>query len=294
MGNQDAQIVAYLLGELPDAEREALERRFLGDDQFRDVMRSVEDDLIDDYVQGELPPARRERFETGFLSVAHRRQKVEFAQALNRALAERRPASVAMPAVERQWSRWALVLPVVPRPVFAAAAAVAIAAVVWFVASRPPGPARIAEAPPQERPDERPSPAPPAGSQGPRESKDAATPRAPSIATFTLAPGLLREAARSTTLVLPPAAELVRLELPIEPGDESETYSAELRGAGDSPVWRSGTVRPTGRAGSQLVRLDLEARLLAPGKYELTLTGMRYRAAEVVGYYYFSVERRQP
>ena len=48
----------------------------------------------------------------------------------------------------------------------------------------------------------------------------------------------------------------------------------------------------TGRAGAQSITLDLDPPLLAPGRYELTLSGERNKSIEVVGYYYFSVDQR--
>lgn len=46
----------YLLGELPPAEREALETRAFTDDDFESLLQEAETDLLDDWARGELPP----------------------------------------------------------------------------------------------------------------------------------------------------------------------------------------------------------------------------------------------
>lgn len=304
MAVRDAQIVGYLLGELPEDERETLERQFLRDAELRDLMRAVEDDLIDDYVQGDLPAHQRERFEAQYLSRSPRKERVERARALDRALAGRRAAPPAAesppPARPRAWWFRPSTVPglqAVPRYALAAAAVVVIAVGVWFAWNASPrapqrAPDQMAGDQTPARPDEKPpQPVPPVRREGP-SPPEPTVPRPPSIAAFTLVPGVVREAARGTTLAFPPSTDVVRLHLPLEPGDEFPSYRGELRGASDVPVWRSGAVRPGGDRTAQSVTLDLPPRLLVPGRYELTLTGLRGDAVEIVGYYYFSVGAR--
>lgn len=85
-------IIGYLLGDLPEEEQTRLEEHFLRDAEYREIMRSIEDDLVDEYVRGELAPHERELFEKRFTSLPHRRRKVEFAKDLMKTLTATGPA----------------------------------------------------------------------------------------------------------------------------------------------------------------------------------------------------------
>ena len=72
----------YLLGDLPDEERERLEARYFVDDQSYQELRAAERDLMDRYVRNDLTATERERFESYFLSSGGRRERLAFARAL--------------------------------------------------------------------------------------------------------------------------------------------------------------------------------------------------------------------
>lgn len=76
-------LTAYLLGSLPDADAERFDELSFTDDAFSDALKSVENDLTDKYVRGELSGATLEQFQTHYLASPLRRQRVEFAEALN-------------------------------------------------------------------------------------------------------------------------------------------------------------------------------------------------------------------
>lgn len=77
--NQD--LIAYLLGLLPEAQTEHFDELSFTDDDFADALKATEKDLVDAYVNGELPDANLEKFKSHYLASPLRRQKVEFAQA---------------------------------------------------------------------------------------------------------------------------------------------------------------------------------------------------------------------
>jgi CHAT domain-containing protein len=86
MGQKDIDqelLIRYLLGELPEGERQQLEERYFADDGLYDELRATERDLIDKYVQGELSRHEREKFERYFLSAPGRRNRLKFAAILN-------------------------------------------------------------------------------------------------------------------------------------------------------------------------------------------------------------------
>lgn len=278
----EAQIVSYLLGDLDENERARLEERFLRDVEYRDLIRSVEDDLVDDYVRGELPPHQRELFEKQFTSHPQRAQKVELARALNRALDER-------PRVTGK-SATVLRAPVSSRaPIsgfrypLAAAAVLLFGLGVWLVMEtrRSGPPVEQPQAQQQTpRPEDKPPTPPP----------DRSTPPGPqlSIATFVLPPGLLRDSTAARTFVIPAGTQIIRLRLPVEKGDEYPAYRAGLRTTTGKSVWTSGAVQAVKEATGQSVVLEVSADLLAPDRYELTLTGVNKDLVEDIGYYYFS------
>lgn len=117
----DGEIARYLLGELPEDERDAFEARMLADDELHEGVHAVEDDLFDAYAEDALPGDRRLRFEATFLRDAAGQQRLAAARAILRA-AQARPAP-------SWWARlWAA-----PRVWMTglAVAAAAIALVVW-------------------------------------------------------------------------------------------------------------------------------------------------------------------
>lgn len=101
------QIDRYLLGRLADPDRERLEARMFEDRAVWTAIRDAEDDLIERYVAGELSAADRADFEGHFAVSASRRERIEFARGLPRALASvpgmARAAKPAPPWTMRPW-----------------------------------------------------------------------------------------------------------------------------------------------------------------------------------------------
>ena len=82
MTKSDQNMTRYLLGELSEQERAALEQQYFDDPQvFEQVLRS-ESELVDGYVRGQLSAEAREQFEQTYLKHPKRRERVKFAEAL--------------------------------------------------------------------------------------------------------------------------------------------------------------------------------------------------------------------
>jgi tetratricopeptide (TPR) repeat protein len=87
---EEKNIRRYLLAGALPAEKEQLEERLLGDDDFAERLLLIEDELIDDYARGALPEPEQRLFERNFALTPQRRQKLLIAQELVRYAAENR------------------------------------------------------------------------------------------------------------------------------------------------------------------------------------------------------------
>lgn len=93
--DEQSVMIRYLLGELSEAERDALETAYFSDDASVEKLEFVRDDLIDRYTAGRLSGAERERFENHFLQSPHNRRKLAFATALIASLEARQPVTTS-------------------------------------------------------------------------------------------------------------------------------------------------------------------------------------------------------
>lgn len=75
---------AYLLGTLAAEETERFDELSFTDDSFADTLKAAENELIDAYLSGALSGAALTQFEANYLASPHRREKVEFAAALQK------------------------------------------------------------------------------------------------------------------------------------------------------------------------------------------------------------------
>lgn len=81
MSNPTNQVITqYLLGTLPEIERERLDELSVASQEFAEVLSASEKDLIDSYVQGELSGTILAQFESHYLASPMRRERVEFAE----------------------------------------------------------------------------------------------------------------------------------------------------------------------------------------------------------------------
>ena len=96
--NDEVRLRRYLLGELDQAETQALEERFMRDDGLFDLLLVSEDELIDDYVDGVLSAGERKKFDSLFCSTPERHRKLNFATALRKYVAAEAGTTEPTPA----------------------------------------------------------------------------------------------------------------------------------------------------------------------------------------------------
>ena len=86
-------MIAYLLGELPEAENAGIEEQYLASEAAFAPLRAIEAELYDAYARDALPIGRRRAFERKFLATPEQRQRLEFSRALlNHQQPQLRPA----------------------------------------------------------------------------------------------------------------------------------------------------------------------------------------------------------
>lgn len=304
---EEAVVVRYLLGELPEEAQVQMEDRAFSDPEYMRVIEAVEADLIDAYVGGQLPPEDLRRFESRFLASPERRRKVEFARAWARVADEAKPVSVEAPAARalgarRSWRQALGQLLRSPLPAFqfaAAALAVILACVVsWQVVQSNRLRSRIGalegeRGSLQQR------------EQGLQKAVDAERSRADdlsaqlqrgalgSVASLALLPGMLRGEASAPQLVLPHQAQIARLEIQLEPRDRYPQFRVELHTERGEEVLTRNNLREQRLSNGRGVVLEIPSSALSAGDYELALQGVSSgRQVDDIGYYHFSVHRK--
>ena len=301
MNDSKQTMMRYLLGELPEGERAAVEELYFADVRVFDELTRVETALVDDYVRGRLSVDTRRRFEQTYLADARRRDRVRFAEALadrvDRAGAEPQAQSVRPPlAHEREfgskWWSW-LGVPWGPKPIlgFAVAALLIVSTGLWLAIesgrarqesariaatqAEQERRTREAEAAGQARvtPPEAQPPRP--ADQPPQESRPPEQPRAPSVVTLALAvgPGVRSpDTSRPPTLVIPPGTSEVRLQLTLREHEYS-SYQVVLRAVAGSPILRRAGIQPITEGSGAAFTLNVPANRFTTGDYMLTVQG---------------------
>jgi len=83
-------LIAYLLHEMPETERDAFAERWFSDPELYRQLQMAEADLLDAYVRGTLSRTQRAQVDRYLLGSEHQRGKLAFARGLKGVLPERR------------------------------------------------------------------------------------------------------------------------------------------------------------------------------------------------------------
>jgi hypothetical protein len=127
-----------------------------------------------------------------------------------------------------------------------------------------------------------------------RPTQPAQTSPQPPVVTLALLAGIARgnEGTRPK-LVLPPSARLVRLQIGIEPGDDYQSFRAELNTQGGQRILSEDNLSARAKGRGRSIILNVPAKLLEAGQYELSLKGRDVAGTtEDIGYYYFEVLKK--
>lgn len=317
----EAPLVRYLLGDLPEEEQAEIEDRAFRDPQYLRMIQAVEGDLIDEYVRGGLSKAERGLFEARFLASAERRRKVEFARDLAAVIPEFAPGATrarretGAPPATWKTSFVGFVYGLAPASRFALAAAIALVLLggAWFLletarlrAQLREQQARHQEPPEQRSPDERAriddlsaelqreqqrrEQLEQLVTQLERENATKTQASRPTVASLILMSGISRGSANRQKLLLKESTRLVRLQIDIEPTEDYESFRVEISDDAGQQVWTRGNLSARTERRVRAIVLNLPSAVLKAGGYEVSLKGLTSdKRSEVVGYYYFDV-----
>ena len=308
-------IRAYLLGNLPQGEREKLEEQLMTqDDTFTQVLIH-EDELIDEYVSGALSAQEKEAFDRHFLAAPERRQKLEFAQALTKYVKASAPVTTEKRVTLSSFAKVCMSLLRLQHPAvrysFAAIALVLSVGIPWSILNvwrlqTELGKIREHQATSQiavnnltqqlsaEQKRNQDLMEQLVQQQQSRSAleEQLASVQQPAIVSFPLTPGQVRDFGGMKKLAVPPATRLVELGLAID-GENYLNYRATLLGANGEEVLSLNRLNGTRRDGIGVVVVPIPARLLGPGDYSVKLSGLKAGSApEEIGKFYFRVLRR--
>jgi hypothetical protein len=286
----------YLLGELPEEERDVLEDAYFSSDEGFAELQAAEDDLRDAYVAGRLPPDRRARFEARYLRTEDDRQRLQQARLLQLAAARAR-SSEEDRGRARRWPPllgWA-----------AALAGLAVAGLLFAQLTRARSELREARAAREALADSVAAQEERSREQGLRladaqrelerlrteaarlTALASATREAGRLVSLVLGAGLRRDLDPVPQLRLPPEATLVRLTLRLDadagPGDQR----ASIQTAEGREVWAQADLRPRTTAHGTAAVVEVPAAVLGPGHHVVVLS----RGGTALAEYVFQVRR---
>jgi len=113
-----------------------------------------------------------------------------------------------------------------------------------------------------------------------------------SVATFVLLPGSTRSAAEPRVLKVKSGVRSVRLQLQLDESEHYPAYAAVIRTLHGEPVLKRSSLRPSRLPFGTALTLEVAARDLRPGQYEVEVSGRPKAGPDaIVNYYYFSIAK---
>ncbi|MGB7923283.1 MAG: hypothetical protein WCF57_08565 [Pyrinomonadaceae bacterium] len=271
LDREELFINSYLLGKLDEQQQQQLEERFLTSPEFKERVLVAEDQLFEDYLANLLPEDDRERFARRFLSSPRYVQKLELFKALDDYAAAHAPQPVSSIA-EKEPSgagRVAVLGSKLKRSSMSRLAWAAMLLVVMFLALWWLMDARRSQ---QERAVLKQELAQLNNQQGGGSLNNTSHPPS-SILSIKLIPLLTRSEGASAKITIPADTHIAQLQLRFVAGDY-QSYRATLqRNEGDELFTLNG-LQATATGEGKMVILNIPARLLTNGDYQLQLRGV--------------------
>lgn len=291
----------YLLGDLPERQREEIQSQWSTDDALVEALQTAENDLIDAYVCQELSEKQRRLFETYFLNSPDRRARLEISQMLMSS-SVRSKVSLGLIVKEKPKAAGWRLFHAMPAAVTAALVAVVVIAILLVVQNQ-----RLRNELKLSRAEylnlqNRAKLQPPAVQGRPAAESQVEHSRLPAdlTASLILSPGLLRNGGsnQGKELSLPANASVVVLMLRLE--SNAFGVPAAIRYSSYDVVLETvegrkvrtlrGLSSQQAPGGGEMVTARFPAQLLAEGDYLVTLLGYAPgRGLQNLASYSFSV-----
>lgn len=286
------EITRYLLGEMTEAELDAIEEAIFDDDELHTQVEERENELIDDYVRGRLTPPLRDRFERRRATNPALRQRVAVAEVLLPKLEQLGPPQAESLSWWQTWLAAWRAQALAFQFIWATASLLFLAGGVWLLIEN----RRLRDALAQlqntqsthtqrERELEQQAIAQRARNdqlaaelEQLRQQTTSASPQttpAPSVfATLVLAGHVLSSDSTPTPRVtLSAEHQQLRLSLHTLPGKQPRYRALLLTAADSRPVWRLENLKPTNRNQSAFT-LNIPANQLSTGEYIVKVEGV--------------------
>jgi hypothetical protein len=117
-------------------------------------------------------------------------------------------------------------------------------------------------------------------------------PAGPTSVSLALIAGLSRSNEARPKLLIPSSARQVQLRIALDPLDDYEKYRLELRDQTGMQIYLK-ELRPRTTPSGKTINLNLPARSLNSGSYEITVKGLSdQQVSDVIGYHYFDVVKK--
>ena len=262
----------YLLGDLDEEQQQAIEEHLTIDRHFLEEILAIESELFDDYVNDDLSESDQKKFVEHLLSTSVQRQKLHFAKALTEHGGVEAAANSPPLIVFQSGRKWR---PVSKELIFGIAALACIVAALFIVYkiniqhSHTSLQQELADLNREER-------------QRSEDSSD-------TLIVGPLTPWLVRESGEMRKISIPDTTEIVQLRLSVTM-DPYQNYQAVLETAEGQDIFTIGKLKRRDVKGEFVVLLNMPARILSPGDYQLELNGLNEdEQLEGVGRYTFRV-----
>lgn len=289
----DDAIRGFLLGRLGAAEQAKFEQQLMTDQRLHERVRLAEFRLADEFVAGRIGSIERQRFLKTFMLTEERRRIVSVSDELCRRFSQAREVLAATGSWKAVFNQPAF------QYGFGALVLLLLIGSLWLVTKQPERVTNLIPKPMRPRPAATASPqeanhpansAPPVhreSSSSPPEHESAPPSQAPAmrvVTTLALSPGRVGDVTQTPAIPLPEGdTGVVRLELAVDQ-DLSGDFQAELL-ANANPVF----VGKAAKVGGNTLTVDVPARLLRAGDYEVRVSRVQDGAKETPAIYYFRV-----
>ena len=302
----------FLLGDLSESERAAIEERFLAEEDFSAQIQVVEDELIESYLRRELSARDQQRFEAAFLTQPRRRERVlvmkgvlAAANAEGPLKPETRPSPwaglLAWFRFQNAFARYAVAAGVL--------ILLSLGSMILYRKLVPKPGSQLAQqnlnpnqpsataviSPPPSPGNSQPAHIPSPVQTLPRTSPSPTVetpPNGPTLATIILHPTLVRDPAASNKLIIGSSVKVVRLQLDLE-RNEFKPFGVNIVTVDGRVVWRGASMRLLRTSTGISLVVTLPAGILPADDYLVDVTGINDAGnPELMASYFFSVSRK--